>query len=140
LQLNVSGHGSYVTSSLTRGENVSSIIACSLVDGETCPQSCSLATAVVLSPVYTAVTWQWVFMSISDYYGFQGLELNPRSFEYEANNARLSTATFDVVCSLSEEILSQKIPFRIRRKEMKNTRFILICVSVYTYAGYIHIL
>jgi hypothetical protein len=30
---------------------------------ETCPQSCSLATAVVLSPVYTAVTWQWVSMS-----------------------------------------------------------------------------
>jgi hypothetical protein len=25
-----------------------------------CLQSCSLATAVVLSPVYTAVTWQWV--------------------------------------------------------------------------------
>jgi hypothetical protein len=28
-----------------------------------CPQSCSLATAVVMSPVYTAVTWQWVHMS-----------------------------------------------------------------------------
>jgi hypothetical protein len=28
-----------------------------------CPQSCSLAKAVVLSPVYTAVTWQWVYIS-----------------------------------------------------------------------------
>jgi hypothetical protein len=45
-------------------ENVFSIIACSLVAVETtCPQSCSLATAVLLSPVYTAVTWQWVYMS-----------------------------------------------------------------------------
>jgi hypothetical protein len=49
----------------TKGtEKFSSIITCSLVSGETtCPQSCSLATAVVLSPIYTAVTWQWVFMS-----------------------------------------------------------------------------
>jgi hypothetical protein len=31
--------------------------------GETCPQGCSLATAVVPSPVYTTVTWQWVYMS-----------------------------------------------------------------------------
>jgi hypothetical protein len=47
-----------------RTENVSSIIACSLVAGETtCPQSCSIAMAIVLSPVYTAVTWQRVFMS-----------------------------------------------------------------------------
>jgi hypothetical protein len=46
-----------------RTENVSSIIACSVVAGETtCLQSCSLATAVILSPVYTAVTWQWVYM------------------------------------------------------------------------------
>jgi hypothetical protein len=45
-------------------ENVSSIIVCSLVEGESkCPQSCSLATAAVLSPVYTAVTWQCVYMS-----------------------------------------------------------------------------
>jgi hypothetical protein len=43
-------------------ENVSFIIACSLVAGETCPQSCSLATALVLSPVYTAVTCQWVYI------------------------------------------------------------------------------
>jgi hypothetical protein len=42
--------------------NVSSITAYSLVAWETCPQSCSLATAVLLSPVYTAVTWQWVYM------------------------------------------------------------------------------
>jgi hypothetical protein len=46
-----------------RTENASSIIACFLVSGETCPQSCSLATSVVLSPVYTAVTWQWVCIS-----------------------------------------------------------------------------
>jgi hypothetical protein len=35
---------------------------CSLIAGETCPKGCSLAMAVVLSPVYTAVTWQWVHM------------------------------------------------------------------------------
>jgi hypothetical protein len=29
----------------------------------TYPQSCSLATALVLSPVYTLVAWQWVYMS-----------------------------------------------------------------------------
>jgi hypothetical protein len=35
---------------------------CSLVAGETtCPQSCSLATAIELSSVYTAVTWQLVW-------------------------------------------------------------------------------
>jgi hypothetical protein len=46
-----------------RTENVSSIIACSIVAGATtCLQSCSLATAVILSPVYTAVTWQWIYM------------------------------------------------------------------------------
>jgi hypothetical protein len=28
-----------------------------------CPQSCSLAVAVVLLPVYTAVAWLWVCMS-----------------------------------------------------------------------------
>jgi hypothetical protein len=39
-------------------ENISSIIVSSLVAGETCPRSCSLAAAVLLSPVYTAVTWQ----------------------------------------------------------------------------------
>jgi hypothetical protein len=52
-----------------RTENVSSIIACSLVAGEaTCPQSCSLATAVILSSIYTAVTWQWVYMSLYMFY------------------------------------------------------------------------
>jgi hypothetical protein len=35
----------------------------SLTEGTLCPQSCSLATALVLSPVYTAVTCQWVCMS-----------------------------------------------------------------------------
>jgi hypothetical protein len=42
-----------------RTENSFSIIACSLVSGETCLQSCFLATAVVLSPV----TCQWVYIS-----------------------------------------------------------------------------
>jgi hypothetical protein len=37
-----------------RTENVSSIIACYLIAGKTCPQNCSPATVVVLSPVYTA--------------------------------------------------------------------------------------
>jgi hypothetical protein len=44
-------------------QKTSSFIACSLISGETSPQSCSLATAIVLSTVYTAVTWQWVYMS-----------------------------------------------------------------------------
>jgi hypothetical protein len=58
-------HTGYCWSSLyspgtDRIENVSSIIAGSHIAGETtCPQSCSLATTVLLSPVYTAVTWQW---------------------------------------------------------------------------------
>jgi hypothetical protein len=52
---------------MARTENVSSIISRSLVAGETtCPQSCSLATDAVLSPVYMAVTWQWVYMSQYD--------------------------------------------------------------------------
>jgi hypothetical protein len=59
--------------STDRTENLSSIIACSLVAGETtCSQSCSLATAVVLSPVYTAVAWQSVYMS-------QNIILPPKS-------------------------------------------------------------
>jgi hypothetical protein len=46
-----------------RTESTASIIACSLVArGTMCPQSCSLATAVVLSPVYTALTWQCIYM------------------------------------------------------------------------------
>jgi hypothetical protein len=49
---------------MDRTENISFIFQCSLVAGEmTCPQSCSLATAVLLSPVYTAVTCQWVYIS-----------------------------------------------------------------------------
>jgi hypothetical protein len=31
-----------------------------------CLQSCSLAMAVVVSPLYKAVTWQWLYMSQSD--------------------------------------------------------------------------
>jgi hypothetical protein len=47
-----------------RTENASSIIACPLVAGETTsPQSCFLATTVLLQPVYIAVTWQWVYIS-----------------------------------------------------------------------------
>jgi hypothetical protein len=38
--------------------NVSSITACFPIAGERCQQSCSLATDVLLSPLYTAVTWQ----------------------------------------------------------------------------------
>jgi hypothetical protein len=77
-------------------------------------------------------------MSISYYSLFQVLELNPGSFEYEAHNAKHSTATLDVVRNFSEEILSQKLSFRKRRKEMRNT--IYICVSACTYSSYIHIL
>jgi hypothetical protein len=45
-------------------ENVSSITACFLVARETMyPQSFCLAIAVVLSPVYRAVTQLWVYMS-----------------------------------------------------------------------------
>jgi hypothetical protein len=44
-----------------RTGNASSVIVCSLVAKEiACSQNCSLATAVVLSPVYTA---EWVYMS-----------------------------------------------------------------------------
>jgi hypothetical protein len=44
--------------------DVSSIIACSFFAGETTrPQSCSIATALVLSTVNTSVTWQRVYMS-----------------------------------------------------------------------------
>jgi hypothetical protein len=31
--------------------------------GTTWTQSCSLATAFVLSPVYTVYTWQWIYMA-----------------------------------------------------------------------------
>jgi hypothetical protein len=49
--------------STDRTENDYSIIVCSLTAGDTtCPQICSLAMAIVLSPVYTAVTWQWNYM------------------------------------------------------------------------------
>jgi hypothetical protein len=49
---------------MDRTENASSIIACSLVAGETkCPQSCSLVKAVVLSSVNIDFTCQWVYMS-----------------------------------------------------------------------------
>jgi hypothetical protein len=41
-----------------RAENVSSIIGCSLVAGEMFPQSCSLATAAILSLFYKNITWQ----------------------------------------------------------------------------------
>jgi hypothetical protein len=53
----------YIALSLTdRTTNVSPVIAFSLVARDTtCLQSCSLATAVVLSHVSTAVTWQWVY-------------------------------------------------------------------------------
>jgi hypothetical protein len=55
---------SLYSSGTYRTENISSIIAYYLVAGETaCSQSCCLATAVVLSPVYRVVAWQWVYMS-----------------------------------------------------------------------------
>jgi hypothetical protein len=50
----------YYSRDTNRTENVSSIIACSLVSGETkYPESCSLSTSV-----YRAVTWQWVYTSV----------------------------------------------------------------------------
>jgi hypothetical protein len=49
--------GSFYSPGSDRTENVSSITALSLVAAEsTCPQVCSLATAVVLSPIYKTVT------------------------------------------------------------------------------------
>jgi hypothetical protein len=55
---------SLYTPSTDLTENVSGIVACSLFAGETtCPESHSITVTVVLSPVYTAVTWQWVCMS-----------------------------------------------------------------------------
>jgi hypothetical protein len=53
----------YGGSILTRLQKMSSIVVCFLIAGEMCPQSCSLVMAVVLSPVYTAVIWYWVYMS-----------------------------------------------------------------------------
>jgi hypothetical protein len=44
-------------------QKTSPIIACFVVAGETCPQRCPLATAVVLSPVFTPVTCQWICTS-----------------------------------------------------------------------------
>jgi hypothetical protein len=46
-----------------RWDNLYSIISCPPVSGETCPQSSSPPKAVALWPVYTAVTWQWIYMS-----------------------------------------------------------------------------
>jgi hypothetical protein len=44
-------------------QKTSLVLLCSVVAGKTtCPQTCSLA--VVLSPLYTALTWQWVCMSV----------------------------------------------------------------------------
>jgi hypothetical protein len=54
---------SYYSPSTDSTENVSSIITCSPAAEETCPQSCSLVAAVVLSPVYIAVIWQRIYMS-----------------------------------------------------------------------------
>jgi hypothetical protein len=42
------------------------IVACSVIAGETaCLQSCFLTIAVVLLPVYTAVNWHWVCLSVA---------------------------------------------------------------------------
>jgi hypothetical protein len=55
---------SFCSPGTDRTGNVTYISACSLVAGETtCPQSCFLATAVVMPPLYTTVAWQWVYMS-----------------------------------------------------------------------------
>jgi hypothetical protein len=45
-------------------ENISPIIACSLVVGETCPQRSSDATAIAKLAVYTAPPWHFAHMSI----------------------------------------------------------------------------
>jgi hypothetical protein len=67
--LNTCGHILHETSSLTRRwhgpHRKHRFYYCvfSRWQGKTCPKSCSLSTAVILSLVYTAVTWQWVYMS-----------------------------------------------------------------------------
>jgi hypothetical protein len=70
-----------------RTVNVSSTIICSVV-GEMWPRSCSLATAVILSPVYTAVAWQWVYMSqyspLLNYGNIWEAHREERNFECEA--------------------------------------------------------
>jgi hypothetical protein len=50
--------GSRYIASARAVQKAFSIIAWSFVAGETCPQSCFPAAAV-----YTAITWQWVYMS-----------------------------------------------------------------------------
>jgi hypothetical protein len=69
-----------------RRENISSIVACSLFAGETCPQSFSLATAVVLSSVYTAVTLQCVYMSQNVCPNSQSKTLQNSPYSYIATN------------------------------------------------------
>jgi hypothetical protein len=54
---------SFYSPGIDRVENVFYIIACSLVTVETCPQSRSLATAVVMSPIYKVSIWQCVYVS-----------------------------------------------------------------------------
>jgi hypothetical protein len=49
------GQSSLYCPGTDRTGKVSSIIVCSVVAGEMCPQSCSLAMAVV--------TWQWLYTS-----------------------------------------------------------------------------
>jgi hypothetical protein len=84
-----------------RADNVSSNIACSLVAGRPCSQSCSLTTVVVVSPEYIAVSWKWVYMP--QYYN--NIPARGRTFQRVTRNKRtmpgLSAALCDEGCNAS---------------------------------------
>jgi hypothetical protein len=69
-------------------ENVFSIIACSFIAEVTArPQSCSQVTTVVLSPVYTVVTWQWVWcqnFSVIPRWGTLAIKVNFYGAEFDS--------------------------------------------------------
>jgi hypothetical protein len=63
-QLTLTTGPRYIVQARTAQKTSLSTILCSLLAGETmCSQSCSLARVPLLSPVYTAVTLQWIYMS-----------------------------------------------------------------------------
>jgi hypothetical protein len=74
-----------------RTENVYSIIACFFRCRGTCSQSCSLATAFVLSPVYTALAWQSVYTS--QYYELKSQWLH--DFGHRLSRFRMDAGVID---------------------------------------------
>jgi hypothetical protein len=66
LRLTASNSLRYVAPARTAQKTFLPLLRVLSLSGEQmCPQNCSLATAVVLSPIHTAVTWQWVYIYIN---------------------------------------------------------------------------